>query len=347
MANLSGIAVDAMGSDLGPSEIVAAVALAVKNLKGLDPIMLVGNEAILQPLLNKEGLSDNPNISIIHASEVIEMHEKPLQAFKRKKDSSMVKAINLVKEGQARVVVSCGNTGSLMAGGTIRLRPMEGIERPALASFIPNQKGHCILIDAGANPDSKPENLVHNAILGSHFCRLALGKKNPTIGLLSIGTEEGKGNVRTTETHQLLKKVDHLINYAGPIEGFHVFDNSVDVILCDGFTGNILLKSCESLFKVLSTYLKDELMKTPLRKAGAFLSKGAYIAMKDQLSPERYGGAPLLGLKGNILKAHGSSNRHAVMSAIGLAHEMIANHLNEHILKDIAQANAILRADLS
>jgi len=343
MANLSGIAVDAMGSDMGPSEMVAAVALAIENLTDLDPIMLVGNEAVLSPLVQEAGISDNPNLSIIHASEIIEMHEKPLQAFKNKKDSSMVKAINLVKEGQARVVVSCGNTGSLMAGGTIRLRPMEGVERPALASFIPNQNGHSILIDAGANPDSKPENLVHNAILGSHFCQRVLGEKSPKIGLLTIGTEEGKGNVRTAETHQLLKRLDHLINYVGPIEGFQVFDNSVDVIVCDGFTGNILLKSCESLFKVLSSYLRDEIMQSPVRKLGAFLSKGAFMAIKDQLNPERYGGAPLLGLRGNILKAHGSSNRYAVMSAIRIAHEMIASHLNEHILEDIAQANALLR----
>jgi glycerol-3-phosphate acyltransferase PlsX len=137
--------------------------------------------------------------------------------------------------------------------------------------------------------------------------------------------------------------VDHLINYAGPIEGFQVFDNSVDVIVCDGFTGNILLKSCESLFKVLSNYLRDEIMQSPIRKLGAFLSKGAFMAIKDQLNPERYGGAPLLGLRGNILKAHGSSNRHAIMSAIRIAHEMIASHLNEHILEDIAQANALLR----
>ena len=173
--------------------MVAAAALALKTLDSTDPIILVGDEAQLGPLLTEAGLGDHPKISIHHASEVIEMHDKPLQALKRKRDSSMVRAIELVKSGEAKVVVSCGNTGSLMAGGTLRLRTLEGIERPALAMVIPNKTEHFILIDVGANPSAKPEHLVHNAILGSHYAHVSLGIARPRVGLLSIGTEEGKG----------------------------------------------------------------------------------------------------------------------------------------------------------
>jgi len=331
-----------MGADLGPSEMVAAVGLAVRTLTKLDPIILVGDQKQLTPLLEAEGLADNPQISILHASQVIEMDDKPLTAIKRKRDSSMLKAIELVKSGEAKVLVSCGNTGSLIAAGTLRLRTVDGVERPALAMVVPNETRHFILIDAGANPSAKPEHLIHNAVLGSNYAKIALGLKRPRVGLLSIGTEEGKGNELVTDTHELLKRLDDLIDYRGPIEGFHVFDNAVDVIVTDGFTGNVLLKTSESLFKLLSDYLKAELMRHPIRKLGAFLSKGAFLAMREQLSPDQYGGAPLLGLKGNVLKAHGSSNRKAVMNAIRVAHEMIATDFNQHVINDIRIANELI-----
>ena len=200
------IAVDAMGGDLGPGEVVAAVKLAL-NQPSLNAITLVGDQAVLAPLVSQAGLSRNNRVSIHHASEVITMEDKPIPALKRKKDTSMVRAIELVKTQEAGVVVSCGNTGALMAGGTLRLRPMEGIARPALAAVCPREGGHFVLIDAGANPEAKPEHLVHNAILGSHFCRLMLGVKQPRVGLMTIGTEEGKGNALITETNDLLKRV--------------------------------------------------------------------------------------------------------------------------------------------
>lgn len=335
------IAVDAMGGDLGPAEVVAAVRLAL-NHPSLNSITLVGDEAILAPLLNKEGLIRNNRVSIHHASEVITMDDKPLNALKRKKDSSMVRAIELVKNQEAGVVVSCGNTGALMAGGTLRLRPMEGIARPALAAICPRERGHFVLIDAGANPDAKPEHLVHNAILGSHYCRVMLGVERPRVGLMNIGTEEGKGNALITETNDLLRRVGDLINYSGPIEGFHVFAEHVDVVVCDGFVGNIMLKSWESLVKFFSTMLKEELQANPMRATGALLSKGAFNALKERINPERYGGAPLLGLNGNILKAHGSSNRRSIKSAITAAHEMVKADMNQHIEADIARANELL-----
>src|SRR3954469_5970965 len=336
------IAVDAMGGDLGPSEVVAAVKLALHQYSALNPITLVGDEAVLKPMLAHAGLHRNERLSIFHASEVITMDDKPLNALKKKKDSSMVRAIELVKNGDAGVVVSCGNTGALMASGTLRLRPMEGIARPALAAVCPREGGHFVLIDAGANPEAKPEHLVHNAILGSHYCRVMLGVKTPRVGLMTIGTEEGKGNALITETNEQLRRVGGIINYAGPIEGFHVFAEHVDVVVCDGFVGNIMLKSWESLVKFFSGILREELRANPMRGMGAFFSKGAFDALKERINPERYGGAPLLGLNGNILKAHGSSTRRSIQSAIRAANEMVKADMNQHIEADIARANELL-----
>src|SRR4051812_42825079 len=333
------IAVDAMGGDLGPAEVVAAVKLALNQYPSLNAITLVGDDAVLSPLVKEAGLQRNSRLSILHASEVITMEDKPLNALKRKKDSSMVRAIELVKNREAGVVVSCGNTGALMAGGTLRLRPMEGIARPALAAICPREGGHFVLIDAGANPEAKPEHLVHNAILGSHYCRVMLGAKKPRVGLMTIGTEEGKGNALVSETNDLLKRVGDLINYAGPIEGFHVFAEHVDVVVCDGFVGNIMLKSWESLVKFFSSMLKEELQANPMRATGALLSKGAFKALKERINPERYGGAPLLGLNGNILKAHGSSSRHAIKNAIHAASLILKADMNQRIIADIARAN--------
>jgi fatty acid/phospholipid synthesis protein PlsX len=338
------IAVDAMGSDLGPPEVVAAVKLALAEFPDLSPLTLVGNEAVLKPLVAEAGLSGHPKVSFFHASEVITMDDKPLQVLKRKKDASMLRAIELVKSGEARAAVSCGNTGCLVGAGILKLRTLDGVDRAALAPVIPRAGGHFILVDAGANPEAKPEHLVHNAILGSHFCRIELGVDRPRVGLLTIGTEEGKGNSLTAETHDALKRLGpDLINYLGPVEGFQVFCDEVDVVVCDGFVGNICLKSWESLAKFFSAELKAQLKANPVRVAGAMLAKGAFTALRDRIKPERYGGAPLLGLRGTLIKAHGSANRHALKNAIHDASEMIKVDLNHRIEADIARANDALR----
>jgi len=344
MSSGARIAVDAMGGDLGPAEVVAAVKLAYQEKPGLSPITLVGNEAILGPLMSHAGLKRNPRVTLLHASEVITMEDKPLLALKRKKDASMVRAIELVKSGEAAIVVSCGNTGALMAGGTLRLRTMEGVARPALAAIVPREGGHFVLIDAGANPEARPEHLVHNAILGSHYCRVMLGVAHPRVGLMTIGTEEGKGNALITETNELLKRVGDLINYAGPIEGFHVFAEHVDVVVCDGFVGNIMVKSWESLVTFFSSELKKNLKANPMRATGALLAKGAFSALRERINPERFGGAPLLGLKGNILKAHGSANRRTFKSALLAADEVIRADLNRHSQADIVRANELIQS---
>jgi len=342
-----------MGGDFGPAEVVEAVKLAFAQRPQLNPITLVGDEAQLVPLLDRAGLriGDGERLALLHAPEVITMDDKPVLALRRKKDSSMLRAIELVKTGSASVVVSCGNTGALMAGGTLRLRTMQGVARPALAAVVPRAGGHFVLIDAGANPDARPEHLLHNAILGSHYCRVRLHTKAtdaPRVGLMSIGTEEGKGNALTAEAHALLRAAHEMgiIRYEGQIEGFQVFAETggVDVVVCDGFVGNIMLKSWESLVKFFSSIIKTELRANPLRMAGALMAKGAFTALKSRIDPDSHSGAPLLGLRGNILKAHGSSKRTAICAAICAAGEIITAEMNQHIEADVQRAAPLLSA---
>ena len=337
------IAIDAMGGDLGPCEVVEAVKHVLTSGETIVPILLVGQQEVLTPLVAQAGLQDHPKLTIVHASEVITMEDKPLKALKTKKDSSMVRVIELVKSGEARVAVSCGNTGALMAGATLRLRTMNGVSRPALGAVIPREGGHFILIDVGANPDARPEHIVHNAILGANYARVILGVASPRVGLLTIGTEEGKGNALIAETHEQLRKIGSVINYHGPLEGFQVFRDEVDVVVCDGFVGNTLLKTWESLAKFITSMLRTELKKTPLRMLGATLAKGAFDALKDRMNPDRYAGAPLLGVRGNILKTHGSSTRHAWANAIRAAEKIIQQDLYQRMEQDIAKANELMQ----
>lgn len=336
------IAVDAMGGDLGPAEVVAGVRQALSRVRNLTPITLVGDEAVLKPLLRAAGIDDHPKLALKHASAVVTMDDEVMAAIRGKRDASMLRALELVKSGEAATVVSTGNTKVLVAAGTLKLRPLDGIERPALAPVVPRENGHFILIDAGANPEARPEHLVHNAILGSHYARVVLGAARPRVGLLSIGTEEGKGNALIAETNDALKRIGALINYAGPVEGFQLFGDHVDVVVCDGFVGNICLKSWESLARFIGLTLKNELKANPVRYAGAALAKGALDALKHRFKPERYGGAPLLGLRGGVFKAHGSSNREAIMNAVRIAHEMVARELNQLVMHDIARANELI-----
>lgn len=332
-----------MGGDLGPAEVVEAVRLVLGSAEETSPILLVGDRAVLEPLLLKAGLQGQPGLSLEHASEVVLMEDKPLRAIARKKDSSMVRGFNLLKDGAAGVLVSSGNTGALMAGGKLIVGSMNGVERPALAPAVPRENGYFILIDAGANPTSEGLHLVHNAVMGSNYARAVLGIATPRVGLLTIGTEEGKGTPLTTETNELLKRLAGLVHYLGPVEGFQVFRDHVDVLVCDGFTGNALLKSWESLSKFIKQTLAAELKRNPLRMAGALLARGAFDGLKERINPDRYGGAPLLGIRGNILKAHGSSNRHAWASAIRAANRILRHDLAGHIERDIARANELLK----
>ena len=335
-----------MGGDLGPAEVIEAVKLALAD-HAINPITLLGDQAVLEPLLVAAGLKGHAKLSLTHASEVITMEDKPLRAIARKKDSSMVRGFNLIKEGTAAAFVSSGNTGALMAGSKLIVGSISGVDRPVLAAVIPRENGHFILVDAGANPEATAEHLVHNAILGADYARVILGIEAPRVGLLTIGTEEGKGTTLTTEANTLLRKVSGIINYVGPIEGFQVFRDHVDVVVCDGFVGNTLLKTWESLAKFISGMLRDEIKRNPVRLLGGALAKGAFDVLKSRMNPDAYGGAPLLGVRGNILKAHGSSNRHAWVSAIRVAAKIIHHDLYHRIESDVASANTLMAAPLN
>ena len=334
------IAVDVMGSDLGPSEIIRGAVSSAKFLDDDCQLLLVGDSATIKQNLSDVNSKYNDHFEILHASEEITMADKPLHAIRSKKDSSLVKAIELVKNHHADAVISCGNTGSLMAGSTLKLRPIAGVERPALATIIPTFANYIVMLDVGANPNTTPLQLVHNAILGSDYYKKVInrnGNKDPRVGLLTIGTEEGKGNELILSAHDMLKKCSHLLNYIGLIEGFQIFEDQVDVVVCDGFVGNILLKSLESLAKNLKHYLKKEMLKNPLRILGTLFVSGAFSSLKKRLNPENYGAASLLGLNGCVLKSHGSSNSKSVCSAIKMAQSVINNNGVENNLHSIIQ----------
>jgi glycerol-3-phosphate acyltransferase PlsX len=344
---IKAVALDAMGSDKGPSEVVAGLSIALKNGWVAENIHLVGQESVLTELLEEHELQAHPQIILHPAQEVILMSESPIQSIRRKPDASLVRTIELVKQGKCGAAVSCGNTGSLMACSTIKLRPVQGVSKPALASVWPSANSRFIVLDVGANPECRPENLLHYAILGHQYAKDALGIAKPRVGLLSIGTEESKGTQLTKEAHALLEKVASQINYCGPIEGFQLFNEEVDVVVTDGFTGNVLLKSCESLWKMLKGLLKEELTKNPLRMAGALMLSGGLKETKARLDPNNHGGAPLLGLRGTVLKAHGSSDRVAIANAIRIAAIAIEHKLASHTVSAIANANLALGEDLT
>ena len=222
------------------------------------------------------------------------------------------------------------------------LRQIPGVDRPALGIIIPSKQNPFVLTDVGANPESTPENLVHNAVLGANYAKAALNIANPRVALLTIGTEEGKGNTLTNATHTLLQEIDGVINYVGPIEGFQLFDGDVDVVVCDGFVGNIVLKSSEALFGFIGSTIREELVRNVKRKIGAVLAKSAFKDMKTRLGPDQHAGAPLLGLRGNILKSHGSSNYVAIANALRIAQEVVTHDMIDSIGSDINQANALI-----
>ena len=320
------IAIDVMGSDKGPSVIIEGALDAAK--KQTFDLILVGNEEIIKKELLQHRC-DVPNIQIKHASEIIEMRESPSQAIRRKKDSSMVKAVELVKNKEADAVVSAGNTGAYMASAAIYIKTIEGIERPAIAILMPTLSGFSLLLDVGANVDCSPLNLYQFAIMGNEYSKYILKKGNPKVGLLNIGEEEHKGNDLTKKAYEELKKAP--INFVGNIEGRDVFNGKVDVIVCDGFIGNIILKAIEGLGENIFFKLRNELKSSFLSKIGALLSKGAYKNFKKSLDYAEYGGAPFLGINGVCIKAHGNSSSLAIKNSILVAENFVNNHVNEHI----------------
>ncbi len=331
------ISIDAMGGDYAPREIVEGTLRAAKELSGIGTLFLVGDEAAIRAELSKHKGPVPKCIEIVHASEVVEMGESPAIAIRRKKDSSIARAIELVKDGKADAIFSAGNTGAAVAAATLKLRTLEGVARPAIATVMPTPKKPFVLLDAGANPDSTPEMLQQYAVMGSIYAREILGISNPGVGLLSIGEEAAKGNEITKKTFGLLE--ESKINFIGNVESRDLFGGKVDVAVCDGFVGNVVLKTSEAVAWMIGDWLKTMFKANPLRILGALLSKGVFNEMKSHADPSSYGGAPLLGANGVVIIGHGSSNALATFNGIRVASEAIdhdVNHLIEAQLKSIS-----------
>ena len=328
-----------MGGDHGPEVVVEGARMALESNASITELYLVGREEEIKQAASRKGCNDR-RIQIVHASQVVTMEDKPVEAVKRKRDSSMMRAVELIKEGKADALISPGNTGALVAASTILLRPLPGVERPCLAAVIPAQENEFVLLDSGALVECSPRNLLDFAIMGSIYSREILGYKSPRVGILSNGTEPGKGIELTKESCKLCQKAN--LNFIGYVEGHDLFHNKVDVVVCDGFVGNIVLKTLESFFKGMAGWLKTEITKNPKRKLGELLARNAFRAIARRVDPDNTGGAPLLGLNGAIVKAHGSSSERAVMNAIRLATEAVQHHINDMIQTEAADAAARL-----
>ena len=273
------------------------------------------------------------------------MAEPGAKTVRRKKQSSINVAMDLVKSGEAHAFVSAGNTGAAVASATIKLRLIEGVDRAGIASGLPNEHGMCHLLDAGANPEAKPEHLLVYAVMGSAFAKHVLGVKLPKVGLMSNGEEDEKGTTFTKETFALLKQFADSgkapFEFVGNVEGHDLFETQLDVVLCDGFTGNVVLKSCEATAKAMFKWLKAELMSSPIRMLGAKISKGAFMALKERASAESYGGSPLLGVNGVVIIAHGGSTAVAVRNAIRVGMETYEHEVNPHIEETLRQVAGV------
>lgn len=330
------IALDAMGGDHAPQINIVGAVQALKTLKKLSHLYLVGDEEILKAEAAKHKLDlYDPRVSIVHAPEVIGMAEPGAKTVRRKKLSSISIAMDLVKDGTADAFVSAGNTGAAVAAATLKLRCLKGVDRAGIASPLPNEHGICNILDAGANPEAKPEHLVAYAIMGSAYAKYVLGVKEPKVGLMSNGEEDEKGTTFTKETFKRLKATPG-IHFVGNVEGHDLFETKLDIVLCDGFVGNIVLKSVEATAKAVSKWLKNEIKETPLRMAGAVLAQGAFKALKAKSSYETYGGSPLLGVNGVVIIAHGSSTGVAVKNAIRVAVETVEHKINPRIEEAMA-----------
>lgn len=325
------IAVDAMGGDLAPAAVVQG-ALKASREWGLD-ILLVGRETEVRPLLDKEG-GGGPRIELIHAPDVVEMHDQPTRAVRRKEGASLVVCANLVKEGRAAAMFSAGNTGAAMAVSLFTFGRIPGITRPALAALLPNHSGHTVLLDAGAVVDVPPKCLAQYAVMGSIYAHELLGIPEPRVGLVNMGEEEGKGNQLAQEAFDLLKQAP--VQFMGNIEGPDLFNGRCDVAVCDGFTGNVVLKVSEGVAEFFMHLLREEVERQPVLKVPAALLKPAFTRMKRRTDYGEKGGAPLLGVDGVCLIGHGRSNAAAIANAIRTAGEAVSHGIIDKIRERIA-----------
>ncbi|SFV74778.1 Phosphate:acyl-ACP acyltransferase PlsX [hydrothermal vent metagenome] len=325
------IAIDAMGGDFGPEPIVKGCIQALRK-KSFEPI-LIGKKSEILPLLPTRY---RDKILIVDTDDVISMSDAATDAIKRK-ESTIYKAVEMVRSGEADCVVSAGHSGATMTVATLRLGRLKGIARPALITFMPTLTNHrSIILDVGANVDSKPEHLVQFAIMGESYAQSVMGIENPRIGLLANGEEDSKGNDVTKEAHKQLKGYD---NFIGNVEGGNIFDGSCDVITCDGFVGNLVLKTSEGVAKTISSLIKEYIRKSPIAITGALLMRKVFKLLKKEIDYAEVGGAPLIGIKGCVIVSHGKSNAKAIENAIYQAIAYIDTGVNEHILKNLEKYN--------
>jgi glycerol-3-phosphate acyltransferase PlsX len=331
---LTHIALDAMGADKAPEPEIRGAILACRNLPVR--VHLVGQQERIRPILDEYLNGERLPIDVVHASDFISMDEKAAHAVRAKRDSSMRVGLRLVREKKVAGFFTAGNTGAAMATAKMVLGALPGVDRPALAMVMPTTVGSpCVLLDVGANVDCKPQNLEQFAVMGEMYARSVLKISRPRVGLLSIGEEEGKGNELTAETLPLLKQLP--VNFIGNVEGRDIYNGHADVIVCDGFVGNVALKTSEGLTKLVRDMLKQSLNTTVTAQVGALLSRKAFNAFKKRLDPSEYGGAPLLGVRGVCIIGHGSSNERAIYNGIRVAAEFAQAGINERIEREFAQ----------
>jgi len=322
------IGLDAMGSDNSPAVDVEGAVLAAREFK--HEIVLVGKRELLEKELEKhKPIPDN--ISIQHADEVIGMHEQPVLSVRRKKHSSVVVLNNLAKEKKIDAMVSAGNTGAMVCAATLKCRLLPGVERAGIGVIMPTLKGTVLMIDCGANIDAKPKHLLQYAIMGSAYLEYIFNNRSPKVGLLNIGEEESKGTGFLKEAYGVLELSG--LNFIGNIEGRDIFTGDCDVIVCDGFVGNVALKVSESTAHALIEMLRRELKSSVLTKIGALLAKKAFLSLKRKMDYAEYGGAPLLGIDGVCIICHGSSSAKAIKNAIRVAVEEVTKNVNKHIVE--------------
>ena len=333
MQNTIKIAVDAMGGDYAPDEIIKGAVLAVRDREDIR-ILLVGKEDVIQKGLSEYDY-DKTRIEVVHAENIISNNEAPVMAIRRKKDSSIVIALNLVKRGEADALVSAGSTGAVLAGGQLIVGRIKGVERPPLAPIIPTINGVSLLIDCGANVDARPSHLVQFAKMGSIYMRDIIGIENPRVAIVNIGAEEEKGNMLVKETFPLLKNCND-INFIGSIEAREIPYGGADVIVCEAFVGNVILKLYEGLGMALMKKIKEGLMSTTKSKIGALLAKPALKETLKDFDATKYGGAPLLGLKGLVVKTHGSSKGVEIRNSILQCVTFTEQRINEKIEKNLS-----------
>jgi len=330
------VAVDAMGGDNAPVIEVEGAVAACREF-GI-PVTLVGDRQRLEAELAKHA-AKGLDIDIVHASEVVGMHDSASDAVRKKKNSSVRIAFELVRDNKACAAVSAGNSGATMAVGMFVLKRISGIDRPAIASIFPTLKGNTLVLDVGGNVDCKPVHLAQFAIMGEVYARYVMGIANPTVGLLSNGEEDSKGNELTRETHAILKNTS--LNYSGYIEGRDIFKGTVEVVVCDGFVGNVVLKLSEGLADAAGRMLKGEIVKSWVSKLGYLFVRGAFNRFKKIVDYAEYGGAPLLGINGVGMICHGGSNVKAMKNAIRFAHEYARSGVTEHVVEKLSENYAV------